>query len=50
MVTIYRTVRALFGLESGRACRTCGDAIAAKDAFGLSESVCRPCRRGDSPG
>jgi hypothetical protein len=38
---IYRLIRSLAGLESGRTCRVCGDSIARSDAFGLSESVCR---------
>jgi hypothetical protein len=44
MATIYSTFRALVGLESGRWCRGCCDAIARGDAFGLSEGVCRACR------
>jgi hypothetical protein len=44
MATIYSTFRALVGLESGRSCRSCSEGIPRKDAFGLSESVCRACR------
>jgi hypothetical protein len=32
------------GLEAGRWCRGCGEAIARDDRFGASEGVCRPCR------
>ncbi|HUK44350.1 MAG TPA: hypothetical protein VLV28_03570 [Gaiellaceae bacterium] len=45
MTMTYRVIRAMFGLESGRACRSCGEAIHAHDAFGISEGVCRPCRQ-----
>ena len=41
---MYRLVRTLLRLESGRNCRTCAEAIARDDAFGLSEAVCAPCR------
>ncbi len=41
---IWNLVRAMAGAEAGRSCRRCADAIAAKDAFGMSEGVCRPCR------
>ena len=41
---IYTLFRSLAGLESGRACRGCGDQIARGDAFGLGEGVCRACR------
>lgn len=44
-VTTYTLLRALFGLEAGRACRSCGDAILGSDPFGQSEGVCRVCRR-----
>jgi hypothetical protein len=40
----YRFLRALAGLEAGRDCRVCGDAISPKDLFGLGEGVCEPCR------
>ena len=40
-MTIYRLIRSLAGLESGRNCRVCGDPIERADAFGLSESICR---------
>jgi hypothetical protein len=33
------------GLEQGRHCRTCDEAILRDDQFGLSEGVCRACRR-----
>ena len=41
---IYKLVRALVRLESGRDCRSCTEPIARSDAFGLSEEVCGPCR------
>jgi hypothetical protein len=30
--------------EVGRSCRRCGESISTEDAFGSSESVCRPCQ------
>jgi hypothetical protein len=50
MATIYSTLRALVGLESGRSCRRCSVSIPRDDAFGLSESVCRACRYLHAPG
>jgi hypothetical protein len=44
MTYTYRLVRALFGLETGRSCRRCAEAIRADDPFGSSEGVCRACR------
>ena len=44
MTTTYRVLRALMGLERGRSCRRCNEAILADDSFGLSEGVCRACR------
>ena len=41
---IYRLIRSIVRLESGRNCRSCDEAIDRSDAFGLSESVCVPCR------
>ncbi len=41
---VYRVLRALVRFESGRNCRSCDEAIARDDAFGLSEAVCAPCR------
>ena len=41
---IYRVLRALVRIESGRTCRSCDEAIDRGDAFGLSEAVCAPCR------
>jgi hypothetical protein len=41
---IYKLIRTLFGYEAGRDCRRCREPIHPKDAFGLSESVCLPCR------
>jgi hypothetical protein len=32
------------GIEGGRWCRSCGEAILAKDPFGRSEGVCHACR------
>jgi hypothetical protein len=43
MTLTYRVLRALAGLERGRHCRRCDEAILG-DAFGLSEGVCRACR------
>lgn len=43
-MTIYRVIRGMFGLETGRSCRRCAEIIDADDAFGQSESVCGPCR------
>jgi hypothetical protein len=40
----YRLFRALFGLEAGRSCRRCNEAILGDDPFGASEGVCRACR------
>lgn len=31
--------------DAGVGCRRCGDPIARGDEFGLSERVCRRCRR-----
>jgi len=36
--------RALAGLETGRHCRSCGEAILRADLFGRSEGVCAACR------
>jgi len=43
--TVWKLLRGLAGLESGRSCRCCSEAILAADPFGMSEGVCRPCRR-----
>jgi hypothetical protein len=40
----WRLFRSLAGGESGRWCRTCGESISPRDPFGISESVCPPCR------
>jgi hypothetical protein len=40
----YRVLQALVGLEAGRSCRRCREAILVDDHFGLSEGVCRACR------
>jgi formylmethanofuran dehydrogenase subunit E len=45
MPTMYKVIRAMFGLEAGRSCRRCGEPITTHDAFGMSEGVCAPCRR-----
>jgi hypothetical protein len=50
MATIYGTLRALVGLESGRSCRRCSEGIPRRDAFGLGEGVCRACRHAHAPG
>ena len=42
---LYSLFRAIAGLEAGRSCRRCADPIHPKDDFGMSESVCGPCRR-----
>jgi hypothetical protein len=44
-MTVWKVVRGLVGLESGRSCRRCHEPILAGDPYGLSEGVCRPCRR-----
>jgi hypothetical protein len=43
-MTVWNVLRALVGLESGRTCRSCDDAISRVDPFGRSEGVCGPCR------
>jgi hypothetical protein len=43
-MTIYTLIRSLFGLDSGRHCRHCGESVERGDAFGLSEGVCDACR------
>jgi hypothetical protein len=43
-MTVWNVLRALAGLESGRTCRSCHDAISRVDRFGRSEGVCGPCR------
>ena len=45
MTTVYAVLRALVGLEAGRACRRCNEPILAADAVGLSEGVSWPCGR-----
>lgn len=42
--TIYRMIRAMAGIETGRNCRTCGEPIERRDRFGMSEGVCSACR------
>jgi hypothetical protein len=42
--TIWKLVRTLSGLESGVSCRRCSQAIFDDDPFGVSETVCSPCR------
>jgi hypothetical protein len=32
------------GLKAARSCRRCGEPIPQRDAFGMSEGVCGPCR------
>jgi len=44
MHATFKLFQALVGLEAGRACRCCGQAIVDDDPFGMSEGVCRPCR------
>ena len=41
---LYNLISALFGLASGRVCRSCGEAVAPSDSFGMSEGICRGCR------
>ena len=43
-MTMFRVLRALVGLDSGRDCRTCSEPVARTDHFGLSEGVCASCR------
>jgi hypothetical protein len=43
-MTVWNVLRALAGLETGRSCRRCEDAIPRADRFGRSEGVCHPCR------
>jgi hypothetical protein len=43
-VSFFTFFRALAGLESGRWCRSCGEAIRRDDRFGASEGVCPACR------
>jgi hypothetical protein len=43
-MAIYRLIRALTRMEAGRWCRSCGQPVAPKDPFGMSEGVCAPCR------
>jgi formamidopyrimidine-DNA glycosylase len=40
----WLTLRALYEMETGRPCRSCGEPISNRDAFGRSEGVCRRCR------
>ena len=42
--TTWRVFRALAGVEAGRYCRRCGEAILRADPFGRSEGVCAACR------
>ena len=42
--TVWKLLRGLAGLESGRSCRCCSEPILAADPFGMSEGVCRTCR------
>jgi hypothetical protein len=44
-VTYWKLMRSLVGLESGCSCRVCGESILESDPFGMSEGVCRPCRK-----
>jgi len=46
MNKIWKALRRLDGVDLSRVgCRRCGDAIPTRDHFGVSESVCVPCRR-----
>ncbi|HEY5059354.1 MAG TPA: hypothetical protein VII51_10100 [Gaiellaceae bacterium] len=45
MTVYWNLLRALVGLEAGCTCRCCGESILPNDPFGMSESVCRPCRQ-----
>jgi hypothetical protein len=49
-MTVWKVLRGLAGLESGRWCRCCSESITRSDEFGLSEGVCRPCRQPGPPG
>jgi len=42
--TVRDLVLALWGLQSGRPCRSCDQPISPRDPFGFSEGVCRACR------
>lgn len=46
-VTIGKVLQVFAGLETGRSCRRCSEAIPREDAFGWSEAVCSPCRTAD---
>jgi formylmethanofuran dehydrogenase subunit E len=41
---VWKIMRALAGVEHGSDCRSCGESIQRRDAFGRSERVCTPCR------
>jgi len=41
---IYKLLRSLTELASGRDCRRCGENIPSADEFGVSEGVCSGCR------
>ena len=42
--TIWRLLRGIAGLDHGRHCRRCGEAVLRSDRFAMSEGVCGPCR------
>ena len=44
----WNVIRAMVGLDAGRACRTCTEPLTTADPFGMSESVCRSCRAKDT--
>jgi hypothetical protein len=41
---LTKLIRAFALQHSGVDCRSCGDSVGRKDAFGLSEGVCGSCR------
>jgi hypothetical protein len=41
---LYNLLSTLFGLASGRSCRSCGEPVVPSDQFGMSEGICRGCR------
>jgi hypothetical protein len=45
-MTVWGFFRSVAGLESGRWCRRCREAIGRSDHFGRSEGICGPCRGG----
>jgi hypothetical protein len=42
---IFDLIMSLVGTYGGRRCRRCEEAIDRRDAFAMSEGVCRACGR-----